>query len=297
MKELREKLAACGLEHKLEKVREASRPKPWLAFLKAGGQNDYRFFVKEQLRQILSQDEKNMMNFKKFAWESPDEGMFASEYKTYGEKIVAVDMVYHFNDKRYGQWMAMHVPFRDWADLQDARVKELVPPRLQYIAHALLVCENAKRVPPGLHNFWRKPDKIKEEMKQEAHSETFTEDVISFVAGQIHLIDLFLSGQLKKEDEVEEEAQQAQIDGESRVYNAAQKFLSRNINRRLERTMEANHETTEAARDRGREAAWKQNSPIICKGRPGTGTAEGIIRIRVAPPIPEQQSCVIARFE
>ena len=39
------------------------------------------------------------------------------EQEEQGEKIVGVDTVYRFNDKFFGQWLAMNVPFRTWNDL------------------------------------------------------------------------------------------------------------------------------------------------------------------------------------
>ena len=44
-----------------------------------------------------------------------------------GEKIVSVEMVYELNDKYYGQWVAMNVPFRTLDDFRDEEIDRLVP--------------------------------------------------------------------------------------------------------------------------------------------------------------------------
>ena len=52
------------------------------------------------------------------AQDLPELENFAREYTSAGEKVVAVDMVYQLNDRYYGQWLAMHVPFRDLEELR-----------------------------------------------------------------------------------------------------------------------------------------------------------------------------------
>ena len=43
---------------------------------------------------------------------------FARNYRCRGEKLIAADTVWRLNDRYYGQWMALNVPFDKWEDYQ-----------------------------------------------------------------------------------------------------------------------------------------------------------------------------------
>ena len=43
-------------------------------------------------------------------------GIFANQYKTRGEKLVAADTLSRMNDRYYGQWLALNIPFRELDD-------------------------------------------------------------------------------------------------------------------------------------------------------------------------------------
>jgi len=183
-----------------------------------------------------------------------------------GLKIIAADTVYHFNDEFFGQWMGLHVPFRVWSDLEDEQVKALVPPRLRHFAHALKVCETPGKVPEHLRNFWRRPDKVEAELKHQAKTGDYIEDVLAMVAGQIHLVDQYLNGIIRADEEADAAAAGEAGDGgreERHVYNTRQKWLGRNIDKRLATAMQANHGATEEERDAGLDIAWQRGSPII----------------------------------
>jgi hypothetical protein len=61
-------------------------------------------------------------------WAAPvDLNTFVQKYKGRGEKLVAADMVQRSNDKFFGQWLMLHVPFETPADFYNLDVDALVP--------------------------------------------------------------------------------------------------------------------------------------------------------------------------
>ena len=66
--------------------------------------------------------------------------------------------------------------------------------------------------------------------------------------------------------------------GSDITYNQEQQRLDREMARRLEWAMMANHGATEETREEGREMAHKRNWPITCEGRPGTGKTTVVLR-------------------
>ena len=80
--------------------------------------------------------------------------------------MVAADMVNRLNDKYYGQWLALHVPFRKLADLNDAEITEKVPKRYRHFAHAL------QQRP----EYWGDPEVIKRDMMLEACGDEYIDN-------------------------------------------------------------------------------------------------------------------------
>ena len=118
---------------------------------------------------------------------------FARDYRTRGEKLVAADTVWRLNDRYYGEWLALHVPFRKLEDLRDEAVVERVPERYRHLATALQRCSE----------YWRQPglaDAIAD-MKLEAVNSTQIDTVVAMIAARTHLIDKFLAGRIVEEQE------------------------------------------------------------------------------------------------
>ncbi|CAE7526082.1 Pif1 [Symbiodinium pilosum] len=95
---------------------------------------------------------------------------FANTCLMFGEKLMACDMLSIFNDRWFGQWLALRKPFRDLADLVLSNVQEKVPVQFHHFANAAMGS-----------------DKI----------ETF----LAKLRAQRTLVDRFLSGSLAKEDD------------------------------------------------------------------------------------------------
>ena len=90
-----------------------------------------------------------------------DLGEFATEYRTFGEKVIAAEMVSPFNDKYFGQWLMLYKPFRNILDLLDPEVMEKVPPRYRNFGNAW------QKAP----SHWNSPAKIREELELEARQD------------------------------------------------------------------------------------------------------------------------------
>ncbi|MCR9130895.1 MAG: hypothetical protein NXI12_15425, partial [Alphaproteobacteria bacterium] len=85
---------------------------------------------------------------------------FAAAYKMQGEKVVAADMLSHFNDRFYGQWLMLRVPFEDPSDfLLPAELAAKVPACYKYFAMALL-CRH-----PTAAAFWQDDEAIAAELR------------------------------------------------------------------------------------------------------------------------------------
>jgi len=121
---------------------------------------------------------------------------FAQEFETSGEKVIAADMMWRMNDKYYGQWLALNMPFKKWADLRDEEVALKVPDRYYHMAVAL------RRRP----DYWRQEghEQVMADMKLEAVNTTQIETIVAMIKARTHLIDLFLNGSLHKDELVHE---------------------------------------------------------------------------------------------
>ncbi|CAK0799172.1 unnamed protein product [Prorocentrum cordatum] len=210
---------------------------------------------------------------------TPPLGNFAGDFPMHGGKIVAVDYVYRLNDRFFGQWLALHVPFVESMDeLLDAGVDRLVPKKYRWFATALRRCDDHDRVPIELRDFWRRPDRIRTEMKEEAHTHDHIEDVQAMVQGQITIVQEYLSGVRDRAAEEHEllsaadggDPQQARAAAPVE-FNAQQKKVEKFVNRAVDRAVVANHSENAREADAAGDEAWQENKPIIVLGKPGTG--------------------------
>ena len=117
---------------------------------------------------------------------------FACEYKMYGEQLVAADMLSWRSDRHCGQWLVLHVPFRQLSEFVDADVAAKVPPEHKYLGMALQ-CVHAIA-----QRFWRNPESVRDAMRREGRSRRFVEDVVCQLTADIALVDGYLSGRLQK---------------------------------------------------------------------------------------------------
>ena len=113
---------------------------------------------------------------------------FVNEYKCRGEKLVAAGMHSMSNDRYYGQWLVLNVPFRLLEDFlsTETDIVEKVPVHYRHFAIAL------RRAP----SFWGDDRAIEEQMALEAHSKARINTILSKVRAQRFLVEKYLSGDL-----------------------------------------------------------------------------------------------------
>ena len=113
---------------------------------------------------------------------------------TSGQIMVAPIMYSRTNDKFYGQWLLLNVPFRKLHDLWHPSVLK-VPSSYRLLALCLHHCGSA---------FWRQiSTKVKPALQREAHSKAKIENLLAMLQAQTELIDSYLSGELSIEEHPE----------------------------------------------------------------------------------------------
>jgi hypothetical protein len=116
---------------------------------------------------------------------------FARRCPMRGEKSIAADTVWRFNDRYFAQWLALHRPFKQLEDFQDNDITERVPQRYHGLAMALLHAPE----------HWRSDENIREEMETEACNNAHIKTVIAMVQAKSKMIDDYLAGRLNKDEE------------------------------------------------------------------------------------------------
>ena len=109
-----------------------------------------------------------------------------------GKTLVANVMYAHTNDRHYGQWLLLNVPFQNVDDLWVEDAKKL-PDNLKFLG----LCVLHRR------RFWRDPQRIRAELEKEARSETYIQNTLAMLTARIELIDAYLSGEMTVDKEPE----------------------------------------------------------------------------------------------
>jgi ASC-1-like (ASCH) protein/type II secretory pathway component PulJ len=117
---------------------------------------------------------------------------FAQEYKMQGEQIVAVDMFSRLNDKFYGQWLVMNIPFSQIRDLIHPDAEKLVPTEDKYLAMFLLCPHRTAK------QMWTSDDAIDFEMRLESTTAAHRKTVLARFHAHAALVADYLSGRLDK---------------------------------------------------------------------------------------------------
>ena len=231
--------------------------------------------------------------------------------------MIAADMVNRMNDKYFGQWLALNVPFRRLADLEDAAAREKVPRRYYNLACAV-------RLRP---EFWRDPEEIRKDMMLQACGDEYIDNVIRMVGANTRLVEQYLSGRIDKNDEAPDEGSEydgpstqgkrrasvlSGVQKESSIktefdWHVKQRQLKDNIDSRVDQALRArNHEDPDEA-EKARDHAQEYGQAIVGLGGPGTGkttVAEASIgrakqqgaRIVIAVPTAQMSSRMRQRF-
>ena len=123
---------------------------------------------------------------------------FARRYKVRGRKVVAAQVLSWLNDKRFGQWLLLNVPFNDPQEFIDEATLAKVPAAHRYLS-ALLTCEHS-----AAKSVWQNDDAIRLEMTIEGHTQIFVESVAVMIEGYRGLIDDYITGKLDAATEQQE---------------------------------------------------------------------------------------------
>ncbi|CAE7455269.1 Pif1 [Symbiodinium pilosum] len=102
-----------------------------------------------------------------------------------GQIVVASVMYTHSNDRRFGQWLLLNVPFRRVDDLWHPEAARL-PEALRHLGLCVL----------HRPRFWRNSERVRQEMEHEARTELHIANTLSMLASRIELIDAYLTGEL-----------------------------------------------------------------------------------------------------
>ena len=186
--------------------------------------------------------------------------MFARQYKTTGEKIIAAETVRVSNDKFFGQWLAMNVPFRDLHSFLQPHLVAKVPDR--YLHHACAL-QHAPRL-------WTSDDSIRDLLQLEAYGDSYIQNACSMLQAQRALIKQYLDGSLDKSTELDAAAPASGHAAPDVILDLAQMALQEAVNARIDRALAARHAPASEVDRLAREAA-DANSVLVCTGPPGSG--------------------------
>ena len=192
---------------------------------------------------------------------------FAASYRMQGEKVVAAETVSKFNDRYFGQWLMLHVPFRSAADLAlPEAVENRVPDAHRYFGMALL-CKH-----PIAQAMWQDDERIRQEFTQD-HVET----LVAMIQAHRGLVRSYLDGNLdaRAERRQRQEQQRRHQPGvvaaaDTPDFNQDQQRFRRRVNEAVDRALEIEAAATEAEAD-GLCAEAASSRAAVCLGPPGTG--------------------------
>ena len=198
---------------------------------------------------------------------------FARTCPMRGEKIVAVEYHSRLNDKFFGEWMVVNIPFRRMEDLLAPEITEKVPEQLRYFA-----C--ARYWKP---DYWNDDSAIDADMQTEAHRQSTIDTFLARVRAHRAAVDRYLSGELSAADAGDAAALESLLDpayGEEQFQDASgQRFryhrkqleLRTEIRKQVQHSVDIEATKTDAEFDRLCAAAQSTHQPIVVVGPPGSG--------------------------
>ena len=192
---------------------------------------------------------------------------FANDAKTQGEKLIAADTLSRFNDRYYGQWIALNVPYRNIDDLLVKEITDKVHDRYKFFACAL------HHAP----SYWDDEDAMKKDMQLEAMSESRIQTILNKVKAQKHVVHRYLSGQIDKAEELDSDTEASDPCAHNKKvkaklkYHQSQRVFGDEIDLGVSLAMEARNATDDAEREQIEEKARGEGRMLAGMGPPGTG--------------------------
>ncbi|CAE7520233.1 pif1, partial [Symbiodinium pilosum] len=162
-----------------------------------------------------------------------------------GEKVIAAETVRIFNDKFFGQWMALNLPFRDMGELLDVEVME------RAVTHFVLHASVLKQAP----GYWTDDAKVTATLQLAGHRDGYIDNALAMLAAQRSLIQKYMEGALDKNVSLD-------VD---------QLLLEKEINDRVDRALAARDAQDPDEVVRLTKKAAEANSILVCTGPPGCG--------------------------
>ena len=167
----------------------------------------------------------------------------------------------------FGQWMALHVPFRALDDLLVPEIVAVVPEHVQYLACAL-------HWAPGM---WRNEAQIRAHMALRAHKAAHIDTIVSMIAAQDYFIQQHLNGNLQRPapamDAPAPPMLQAyeDIDDDALILSPEQRRLEDNVNQRVDQALRLRAEENERELERLGGLVEEHGSMVAAMGPPGSG--------------------------
>ena len=196
---------------------------------------------------------------------------FAREFEVRGQQVVAVTMVSRFNDRHYGQWLMLNVPFADPRQFVNEDLLRRVPKEYRYLT-MVLTCEH-----PVARATWSSRDRLEAEMVAEARDQRHIQMIVGMVAAHRVLIDLYLAGRLDAAAEARERQRRQEAMAAPGALPPASDFNERQrrymdrVNEMVDTALAAQGAESERDADAARDKARAENRVCICLGPPGTG--------------------------
>ena len=190
---------------------------------------------------------------------------FARAYRPRGEKLIAASTVSRLRDLYCGQWMALHVPFRNLEDLLPEHVVARVPEKLKYFACAL------EKAP----EYWADEPRMRKDMELEAYSDDHIATVLAWIRAQRRLIERYLQDELDPNEELEVDRSEGGRESPRLALDPCQLRLKALVDRVVQRSMDAR----DAEDDESYEATLRaaENSKILAAlGPPGSGKTAAV---------------------
>ena len=195
---------------------------------------------------------------------------FAANYRMAGEKLVAADMLSRLNDRFYGQWLMLHVPFRSPMEFVQPVEEQLalVPAEHRNFAMAILCNHRVARA------MWQDPAAVQEELRMEAHVKPFQTTLLGMLEANKTLVQKYLAGETNAHAEQQQrEENQAEAPAQERQkFNNEQKHIIAKMEAAVERSL-AVQTTAEGDEqlEQLTQEALKENRIFVATGGPGTG--------------------------
>ena len=190
---------------------------------------------------------------------------FAVRFEPFGEKVIAAEMVSMLNDKYFGQWLALNVPFRTLEDLLVPEIVDVVPDPVKFLACAL----------HWAPEIWRNEQQVRQHMELRAHRAAYVDTVVNMIAAQDFFIQQHLAGHLHRADETapvpRRLADLFETEDDDLVFTAEQLRLEENINKRVDQALRIRFEDDDGEYERLLGLAEEHGSMVAGSGAPGTG--------------------------